>query len=550
MPSKIIGMMKNIFTRRQMPVLFILLVLAVALSIRLHNLSKFDPWFDEIITQVFSHQNISAEAGRSGISVQSLIFDKWRNDPHSFIYYLLVYAGSFLLKEWWSLRLISVIFSMFSLLVFYKLARLIYGRLTGRIALLLMAISPFQVWYAQEMRAYAASEFFALLAALFFVKILSKDKKSYWFYFFISEVFAILTNYYSILLLIIILAFLLFRRNLRYAGRVFLFILIMAVFCIPFTGGILHHLSIIYGLFWIPPPVAGNVFLSLAAFLFGYSANFRLVKIGLYIAAALFLYGARRSFREKNKYTGFLLSSFLLPVAVIFALSRMVTPLYIDRQFIVITPFYYLLIAKGIVEIKNNFSRLLACFILTGIMAASLTNYYNGYVLLSRSGKEMYPGVHGKKQYKPLLSYLYDNLEKDDIVAATDVQSYMLTLKVMKEKFQNSPSHWILFYPENLSKVDKSMFSAFRDMPKGIGGQGPDTLYGLHSYLNYPVITKEPAWDKSVKRIWLVSSSWDKSGLNPANNNYKNIRKHLLKEYFCREVREKDGVILERCLRK
>jgi len=542
--------MRNFLICQKKSALIILLILISALAIRLYNLNKYDLWFDETVSYVFSHQNMERDAAVAGISIPSLMLEESRDDPQPFFYYLLIYVSSFLLKGWESLRILSVIFSTLSLLVFYKLTRLIYDRSTGIVALLLMAMSPFQVWYAQEMRTYALSGFFALLATLFFVKILRKEKKSYWFYFFISEIFALLTSYYSVLLLIIALSFLLFKRNFQYARKACLFIGIMLVFFMPLLGPILHRLHMVKNFFWLLPPTLGNLFLSFAVLGLGYSANYSQLIIGLDILAALFIYGIYRSFKDKNKYTIFLSLSFLLPIIIIFIISKLIVPLYIDRQFIVITPFYYLLIANGISSIKSIKLKVLVCFVLTALMLSSLINYYNGFILPGENRKSFYPGVFEKKQYKLLFTYLYDNLEKEDIVAVTDVQSYMLTLKVLKEKFRNSCAHWFLFYPEKLDPGEKSLFYALRNMFNDKAGDSPDFLHGLYYCSSYPVITKEPIMNKALKRIWLVTSSWDRGGFIPVNNNYKRIRDHLLSEYNCEEVKEKDGIILERFVKR
>lgn len=446
--------------------------------------------------------------------------------------------------------MLSVIFSTLSLLVFYKLARLIYDRSTGILAILLMAMSPFQVWYAQEMRAYAISGFFALLATLFFVKILVKEKKIYWVYFFISEIFALLTNYYSVLLLIIALSFLLLKRNVQYTRKACLAIGILLVFFVSFLGAILHRLYMLKNFSWLLPPVFRNLPLSFAVFGLGYSANYFQLRIGLDILAALFIYGIYRSFKDKNKYTVFLLSSFLLPIIIIFMISKKIVPVYIDRQFIVITPFYYLLIANGISGIKNIKIRLLACIVLAALMISLLVNYYNGFMLPGKKGGDFYTGVHERKQYKYLFTYLYDNLAEDDIVAAADIQSYLLTLQVMRTRFKNSCSHWFLFYPTRLDRVAKSSFYDLREIPKDKIKGSPGTLHGFYYCSYYPVITEDPVMNKSIKRIWLVTSFWDREGLHPVSDDHKRMKEHLLGEYDREEVKEKDGIILERFARR
>jgi len=294
------------------------------------------------------------------------------------------------------------------------------------------------------------------------------------------------------------------------------------------------------------PPTLKSLFLSFAVFGLGYSANYAQLIIGTALLAALFIYGVYKSIEEKNKYAVFLSLSFLLPIIVIFMISKFAIPLYIDRQFIIITPFYYLLIAHGISRIKNVTLKLSVCFMVTTLMVSLLINYNNGFMLVSGERREFYPGVHEKKQYGVLMGYLRDNLDKEDIIAATDLQSYVLTTKVMREKFNNSGAHWLLFSPVTLTNVERNTYPVLRNISNGKDRSGQKGMYAFYFIAGRQVLEKEPLMNKTVKRIWLVTSFWDKIGLSPVNNAYKRIRTHLRDQYRCEEIKEADGIIIEK----
>ena len=534
---------KHIF--RHKTAWIILLIMALALALRLYNLYKYDLWFDEVISNLHSHEILDKLASKSGKSVPQILFEDQRSDPQPFLYYLLIYLCSFFLKIGRALRLISVVFSMLSLFVFYKLGRLVYGRQTGIAALLLMAVNPFHLWYAQEMRVYAASCFFVLLAVFFFVKILTEEKKIYWLYFFISGLFAIFTNYYSLFLFVAAFFFLLLKKDLIVAGKFLLFIVAVFLFFLPLSHLVLQQMHIVKNLFWLRPPEFGTLFMSFAVFGSGYSADHIPLIIGTSLLAALFVYGVYRSLKENNELTFFLLLSFFLPIIIIFMISRAIIPIYIDRQFIVITPFYYLFIAHGISGLRNVKLKLFICLGLTILMASLLINYYNGFMISRPSKYDFYTGVHQKKQYGPLIDYLYANLNEEDIVAATDIQSYMLALKV-RRKLRSPKSYGLLFYPKTMVSVERTAFgSELREFLKTSRGSNTEGYMHMVSVdFGRIIIEREPLINKDIKRIWLITSFWDKAGFSPVNNSYKAIRNSLL-GYRCKESKNKDGLILE-----
>lgn len=545
--------MRMIRKYRNKASLIVLSILILALAIRLYHLNKYDLWFDEISSYVFSHQTIESDAAIAGVPAHVFIFNKCRNDPLSFFYYLLIYLFSFLLQGWRSLRLLSVIFGFLSLLVFYRLARRIYDRSTGRIALFLMAVSPFQVWYAQEMRAYVVAEFFSLLAVLFFVKLLEGGKKSYWFYFFISGMFAILMSYYSALLVMIMLAYLYSRRDLRYARRGYLFIAAL-VFFAPLFGLFLHQLYAAKNLSWMVIPHLRWLVMSFAVFGLGYSSNIPQFLVGYLLLASLFTYGVHKSFKQHNAYASFMLFSFFLPVIIIFLFSRLFFPVYIDRQFIVITPFYYLFIAKGLSGIKNIRVKAAVLALLTVLMSTLLVNYYKGFMMRSKNGREIYFGVHERKQYGGLISYLKSRLQERDIIAATDIQSYFFTIEAVPAGSKDKGIRRLFFYPKYLQGLDRNaLFGRF--LPPGKiskinDGEDNDSMHEFYHKDSYLAVNGNPLADPEIKRIWLVSSFWDSCGSNPVNNNYGRIEKEMLRYYKRDEFLEHDGVILERFSRR
>ena len=537
------------FLYRHKTTLIVFLILISALALRLYNFRKYPLWFDEIVSYRYSHQVFDRELANTGVSAPLHFFEKAKLDPHPVFYYFLIYFCSFFLKSGWSLRLLSVIFSTLSLFVFYKLTRIIYNRLTSVIAIILMAMSPFQVWYAQEIRSYAISEFFSLLAILFLIKIFKKHKKIYWIYFFASSIFAFLTNYYFLLLFVISLSFLLHKLNLLSAKKIVLFV-IMSVLSMPFLGLALRQ-YVAKDFLWLKAPTLRTFFLSFPVFGLGYSSDYQQLIFGTAVFVVLFAYGVFISFKEKIRYSILFISLFFLPILIIFLISRFIVPIYIDRGFIIVTPFYYIFVSVGIAGIRNMKARITICLFILALMVSLFINYNKGFMLSTREvKKDFYPGIHEKKQYRRFLDvYLWKYFNKGDIVAATDMQSFLFTLRDTREIFHYPGYHWLLFYPESLSAVEKSSLYCYGDIKSLIDDKTRNkvnSLYGVYFIYCHSVVQKEPLNKRAINRIWLVSSFWDKDGFIPVNDNHQKIKSYLLKQYRCAEFRESEGVVLER----
>ena len=135
----------------------ILALLLLAFALRVWNLSAPSIWWDEAFTwQTTSH-------GPANFWQMLLTGD--RNPPLYFVGVAL--WGSVAGWSEFSLRFVSVVWSMVGLAFLFNLAKRLYNAPAGLWALALAALAPALVIYAQEARMYAA--FFALtVATLYF----------------------------------------------------------------------------------------------------------------------------------------------------------------------------------------------------------------------------------------------------------------------------------------------------------------------------------------------------------------------------------------------
>lgn len=133
-------------------------ILLVAWAVRLHNINYHSLWFDEAISVHWAKQSVPR------ILEVGFTLDEDRLPP---LYYLL-------LKGWtaWvgfsetGLRLLSVVVGVLLIPLVAQIARLLFNHPIGIIAAALVALNPFLIWYAQEVRMYTQAVTCGTLAIL------------------------------------------------------------------------------------------------------------------------------------------------------------------------------------------------------------------------------------------------------------------------------------------------------------------------------------------------------------------------------------------------
>ena len=194
------------------------LLLLVAFALRVWNLSAPSIWWDEAFTwQTTSH-------GLANFWQMLLTGD--RNPPLYFVSVAL--WGSVTGWSEFSLRFVSVAWSMVGLAFLFNLAKRLYNTLAGLWTLAFAAVAPALVVYAQEARMYAA--FFALAAAtLYFAwRLLGIENlkseiqnRKLTVAFLLCEAGLLLTHYFAIPLVATLNLFgliVLFRRRARFSS--------------------------------------------------------------------------------------------------------------------------------------------------------------------------------------------------------------------------------------------------------------------------------------------------------------------------------------------
>lgn len=158
--------------------------LLVAALARFPGLGKRSLWFDEalsgLIAQLSTPEVLTNAAGSS----------------HPPGYYLLLHVWHPAGESEFALRFPSAWFSLLAVAIVARLARDFLSRRTARLAALGMAISPFQVYYAQEARMYGLAIALSASVLWAFLRVATRDGLTGWWLYVILAAMGLYVHYY------------------------------------------------------------------------------------------------------------------------------------------------------------------------------------------------------------------------------------------------------------------------------------------------------------------------------------------------------------------
>lgn len=322
-------------------------VLLLAALVRLYRLDALSFWLDEAATLQFA---------------RGAPWDIWGSDTHPPLYYALISAWRLLGESEYLLRLSSVLFSLGSVWAVHAAGVALGGRRTAFLAGLLLALSPFSVQYAQELRSYALLECSGALALLGLVRLmadpaaaagpLTSHSRWSWALYPLGSILVLYShNMGFIWPLVANLAVLLawWRRpeRRRLARRWGLANALVLLAWMLYWPALLSQLNRVVGGFWIWQPGPAELLGELGYLAMGLGPRFDAVEWGLgLLFLALALFGLWRV-RPRGLALALLLL-WGLPPLVEYALVLVARPLFLSKTIIWSALPFVLLLGQGL----------------------------------------------------------------------------------------------------------------------------------------------------------------------------------------------------------
>lgn len=340
------------------------LVVVIGAVLRFHNLGGQSLWADE-----------AASWYQSKDSLLDLIV-RTAHDNYPPLHNLVLFASIKLLGDSeWSLRLPSAIFGVANIIALYWLGTMTVGRNAGLMGAVLLAFSPFHLYYSQEGRMYSllalAATFYAA-TCYYYVRVPSLLSGAWVSLGGIALVYS--HPYGTLDWVVIALAFAMFVLPSRglptRAMRLWkVSNIVVAMVFLPWALVLAYrtHKMASHG-FWISPPDPASVFLDL-----GVVAGGRLFVGVIFIGVVLGIVGRLR------RDVAVLCVWIVAPIAISIIASILSTPIFLDRYVIGSLPPLLLLSAFGLTKYIKDWRIAILSTAVIAIASLVLLRYQSPY---------------------------------------------------------------------------------------------------------------------------------------------------------------------------
>lgn len=405
-------------TRENILPLFLIILLGTAL--RLYRLDYQSFWNDEILT-----------VQRSILPIKQVIMGADSNLLP--LYYSVVRPFIGLEnREFW-VRIPSVIFGALSILLLYLILCNWLGKHTGLVGSILLAISPFHVWYSQEARPYAMLLFLSLLSIWLLQQLVKDREKTCLKFSFIISSSAVFYSH---------------TVGIVFIGYLFIYILLATPrekwknWLVIFGGIILLILPGIYRMIIIPPMTPAGPNLSVNPLLLAYtgwafSAGFSLgpnitelhmpnrlsyvissihLKLPVMLVfSIIFILGIIRLWRKNRQIFWYSFLLLLFPLAFAIFGSIVTVHTYNVRYAILAYSSFLIFLAAGLKSLRVNWLRVSTLAVIILISLISLSNYFYNEHFHKDNNRDAAQFLENHIQTNDLVicsaNYTSDNLE-------------------------------------------------------------------------------------------------------------------------------------------
>jgi mannosyltransferase len=313
--------------------LWVFAIFLTGLILRIFMIGSRGIWYDDAFSILLARQDLSQ------------IISGTAADTMPPLYYFILHFWMLILDDIWWLRLLSVLLSICGMFILFLVVKEIGGWQAAAWATLLAAVSPLQIYHAQELRMYALMQIMQAAYIYSFLKIYHSEKNTgiFWTVLLLAGVLSLYSHNLAVLFLQIPNIILVFQKNWRLLAKLLLAQIIIFVLFLPWAFFVPGQLQKIQTAFWTPTPGLLEVSRSAAEMLGSlYAPNpyvliifaFSLI---VFVCMTIFFYRNRKISAQIK--TILLCLIFLVPVEL-FMVSYLIRPIFVTRGFITSSLFF------------------------------------------------------------------------------------------------------------------------------------------------------------------------------------------------------------------
>ena len=256
------------------------------------------------------------------------------------LYYLLLHTWmKFFGTNEVSIRSLSFLFFLGTVITVFFVGKLLWDQKTGLLAAVLTLFNPFLFNYAFEGRMYTLLALTSTLSVYFFLK---KNRPG----FILFTVAALYTHHFSLFIIVFLFLWRLIEIPKKSVGQIirsFSDFFIVGLLYLPWLYPLYYQTSLVGSGFWLGKPDFEVFKETIRKFLVG-SGTETLREIAYWLVAALLLL---RNWGQKIKKTAFLFCWFFAALVLTFLISQKFQSIFYDRYMLISIPASCLLLSSN-----------------------------------------------------------------------------------------------------------------------------------------------------------------------------------------------------------
>jgi uncharacterized membrane protein len=305
------------------------IIYIIAIILRVVWLNVPPLWYDENFTLILARlpfgEMLNATAG----------------DVHPPLWYVIEWAVMHISPNLpaWAIRIPALLFSLGSIPLFVAiLAILKISPKVQTAALFMMAVMPFQLWYAQEGRMYAMLEFFVLLT------LLAALTQNYWL-IFLGSLAMLYTQNYGPFYLAAIALVVSFRERINKLNLTIAAMTSAGVLWLPWVYVIYWQMRGIEDRYWIVAKGPGAILTIVYKLFLTASVPHEFVIASYLVTFGALIVGLYTFMRSHHPERLTIAIMAFVPLLLAWTVSVLWQPVVLFRAFIGISPFLYLIVS-------------------------------------------------------------------------------------------------------------------------------------------------------------------------------------------------------------
>lgn len=353
------------------PLAFIF-VLSLALFLRVISIQGRGLTYDDAFSILLSQQTFSN------------IISGTAADTMPPLYYFCLHIWMGFGHQVWFIRVLNVIINLGTIGFLYGVVKSLWGRPAGLWAGLFAAISPLQIYHAQDIRMYALLAFTQMGYLFFFLKIWKKGtdqalSRWMWVGLVFFGVSALYTHNLAILLLAAPNLVLIIRREWKVFFRLVAAQLVIVIAALPWLLVLPGQIAKVQRAFWTPKPGLIEILQSIIFFHASLPLPVILMAVAVILSAQVVALLILTLVKQSQRDPGILLlvCATLLPPILLFIISYAMRPVYVTRAFITSSLAYDGLLGWMVTRGKVRGVRFLAAGMVVFLAISTLPSHYS-----------------------------------------------------------------------------------------------------------------------------------------------------------------------------